>query len=319
MKNEKTIPNHILELIGKALGGKLSVDEKKHLDAWYDDQESQDAVVYTKLSKKEFREQIYSKVVEKLNDSHFSKQNKKMLWLKVAAVFLVMVVLTAIALNMLHDNNAPSFIEYQASNGERKKIVLPDGSEITLNGGSKVLVNSEYTEERLVLLEGEAFFEVNRNESSPFTVRSSKLTTTVLGTSFNINSSLINETVSVKFGKVKVSFNDSSQESILEKGEQVQTSQQSFLAQPIPDNDQTFGWLEGKLVLQDATLEELAKKLETWYGATIEFKSKTNPKCLLTGTYTNLTLEEIMEIIKYSTKINYSIDGKNITIISASC
>ena len=93
---------------------------------------------------------------------------------------------------------------------ERKQVSLPDGTKVWLSPNSKLAYPDKFEGTvRQVTLEGEAFFEVTHEASHPFVIKSGELSTTVLGTSFNISAYTQQNTINVTLvtGKVAVALN----------------------------------------------------------------------------------------------------------------
>ncbi|WIO74970.1 FecR domain-containing protein [Porticoccaceae bacterium LTM1] len=93
---------------------------------------------------------------------------------------------------------------YATRVGEQKVVNLPDGSEITLNTGSLMLVEMSKNQRRIILEHGEAYFAVAPDESRPFTVDLGERSVTVLGTEFNILKSPESFTLAVVEGMVSL-------------------------------------------------------------------------------------------------------------------
>ena len=152
--------------------------------------------------------------------------------LKIAASLLLILSATFtyhyVINNLLNESQAKDIVAiYKAQNpeGQRSKVKLPDGSIVNLNSQSTLIFPKEFSDTiRQVELSGEAFFDVVRDESKPFIVKTNNLETKVLGTTFNVRAfsdeSEIN--VSLVTGKVMVkNINDidNSDKQILLPGE----------------------------------------------------------------------------------------------------
>lgn len=71
--------------------------------------------------------------------------------------------------------------------GSKSEIILPDGTKVQLNGATTIRYDVNDTEQRLVHLSGEAFFDVAKSPDCPFRVMVNDFQIEVLGTSFNVN------------------------------------------------------------------------------------------------------------------------------------
>ncbi len=114
-------------------------------------------------------------------------------------------------------------IQTFASENEPVEVILPDGSQVRLNAQSQLSYQPEtWEEERLVRLEGEAYFEVAKG--SRFTVDGENVDATVLGTRFNVYDRGKKGAVQVFEGKVKTQFSVSKEENVLLAGDLIEKS-----------------------------------------------------------------------------------------------
>ncbi|WP_200975310.1 FecR family protein [Echinicola sp. 20G] len=319
-------------LIQKALRGKISSEEKAALDQWYLEQERAEVKLrdHKGRNKQQVKEELFSSIERHTSPSkalypksqtHFTHVR----WAVAASLVLVMAfgwlmkgVWSPEQEIMVAED---SFELFENPTGVKRKIKLPDGTVIHLNHNSKIYVYKDFNQRRLTKLEGEAFFDVARNEALPFTIQTEKLETVVLGTSFNIQARKgMAEKVAVRSGKVRVALQgDKDQAHFLEKDQQLQLIDENAEVDNIPDLEKEFGWMEGKLVFRQNKMPEVVKMLEDWYGVQIEADFKTSISCELTGTYQNMKLEDLLEAVKYSIPMNYNIKDKNVNIRFKGC
>lgn len=159
------------------------------------------------LSPYENEEKIKERLIQHIQKEHpiARKRNNLLYWTAgVAAIGLL-----ALGLLFLFQKQEPlekelEWVSVSTQHGERKKITLNDGSTIHLNGNTTLSYSKHNsTPVRLVELDGEAFFDITKDESKPFLVVSKAFTTQVVGTSFNIDTD-IGKVVEVNTGKVNV-------------------------------------------------------------------------------------------------------------------
>ncbi|MBN1598835.1 MAG: FecR domain-containing protein [Bacteroidales bacterium] len=205
-----------VELITKHMLGATDNKEKEMIDKIINDDDK---------SRKEF--EAYLDVWEKSADvSDFDKIDADKDWKKVRSrlkgskrlqriplrTYLIRVAaILILALGLAYfftliinksDKVSDEYFEITSLNNTRN-IELPDGSAIILNSNSKIIRNDNFgISNRDIILQGEAFFEVSRNESLPFKVYTSNSTIEVLGTSFNVKSETDEVVVGVITGKV---------------------------------------------------------------------------------------------------------------------
>ena len=237
--------------------------------------------------------------------------------LKWAAVFLLVSSILAIIYyqkpaTIPNEVVAMNFIEKVSLPGQKITTVLPDGTTVRLNSGSKLIVPEKFSgDSRIVKLEGEAFFEVMRDASKPFIVDVGTYQVTVLGTSFNING--LKGEVAVKTGKVRVSAHSGDQVD-LNPEEMVGVLKDGLSLVAHFDPDYVFGWTDQKLVFRDNDIYEVFRRVEKWFDVKISYPERVENKDLFNGTFNNPTLKEVISSISKAYKLNYEIEDKHIKI-----
>ena len=203
--------------------------------------------------------------------------------------------------------------------GQRSKIRLPDGTTVWLNAGSIISYPSEFVgQERIVDLEGQAFFDVKRDTLRPFRVHSSGLITTALGTSFDISSYTgNNEEIKISLVSGKVSIENQSLKSynVLDPGEQLvysvndqQSTVRSF------DLKEVVAWKDGVLMFNNASFEEVVDRLGRWYGVEIVVENSPTARWDLNGEFKRQSLERVLERLSFTKGFQYTINEKVVVI-----
>jgi ferric-dicitrate binding protein FerR (iron transport regulator) len=206
--------------------------------------------------------------------------------------------------------------------GEIKKVFLPDGSTIVLNGHSNVTFSRNWRV-REIWLNGEAFIDVkhlNNNESNvqpfeKFLVHGEGFTIEVLGTSFDVRQRRGKTEVVLQTGKIKLTVRDKAKPIIMVPGDivsYVPAKKSIEKSTTVPEN--YSGWKEKKLLLNDPTLEEITNYLEDNYGKKIIIKDKKIKNKKIEGVIELDNLNDALFII--STVLNTDIErtGDQITI-----
>lgn len=210
--------------------------------------------------------------------------------------------------------------KYENSSAKILKIVLPDGSMVWLQPKTQLSYNQSDRVYRQVNLKGEAFFDVKRDESRPFLIYSGKMTTKVLGTSFNVKAYPTLETfeVSVVTGKVSVT-NEAEKEIIILPKQQVllETKSDVLLVNKLPAN-KTFYWELSSLQFDDTSMENVVKSIEQHFNVTIDLSPKLR-ECRLSANFDQEHLSTILEIICKSIEAEYVIDGEYIYLKGNGC
>ena len=220
--------------------------------------------------------------------------------------------------------------------GSRTKLVLPDGSSVWLNAGSKLTYSKDFgTRERNVSLTGEAFFDVVSNAEIPFEITTPTMQVKVLGTAFNVKSypsEKTSETTVIR-GTVEIISNRRPNEKFVLKPneklvvsnavsgkEGAAQSKEPFITLGSPTyykEDSTIietSWVENRLVFDDEPFSEIAVKMERFYGVKVIFESKSTEKLRLTGSFINETIEQALHALEMTGGFHYKIDQNTVTI-----
>lgn len=155
--------------------------------------------------------------------------------------------------------------------GETFKVILSDGTEVELNADSRLAYPTLFRgKERIVTLEGEAFFRVAKDESRPFIVRSGGIQVRVLGTEFNVRSySPTDVDVTLIKGKVEVSDTCQLQTVVMQPGESVRHAPDEGFTRCDTDIESFLYKREGYFYFDDMTLEEMMEEIGRWYNIDI--------------------------------------------------
>lgn len=160
--------------------------------------------------------------------------------------------------------------------GESFKVVLCDGTEVWLNANSNFVYPTAFVgNERVVTLEGEAYFKVAKDANRPFIVKTPTVQTRVLGTEFNIRSYSPEDTHIVLInGKVEVSNTQGGSYTQLYPGEDAHLQPDGNFVLTEVDLDSYVYWKDGYFYFDDVTLKDIMQNLGRWYNVNIEFRNK---------------------------------------------
>ncbi|MFY0654548.1 MAG: FecR domain-containing protein [Cyclobacteriaceae bacterium] len=212
---------------------------------------------------------------------------------------------------------AQAYITKSTPKGQKTTIRLKDGTEIKLNSNSSVRYAEDYGKgHRNIELTGEAYFKVAKDVNKPFIVKTGKVTTTALGTEFNINTRKDGSTrIILTEGKVKVQEVGQTQYSrVLLPNQFVDYSQSDGLsnAQTVANLDDIL-WTEGILKFENASVSEIIQDLENWYG--VEFiVDEELQKLTYSGEFKNEYLKNILKSMSFSLGLNYTLDNGTVEL-----
>jgi transmembrane sensor len=233
--------------------------------------------------------------------------------------------------------------EVSTHNGSKTHLVLPDGTGIWLNAGSRITYDKNYGATlREVNLTGEAFFDVVHNADKPFLIHTARIDIRVLGTSFDVKSYSTDKTTEATLirGSIEVSIKDRPSEKIILKPNEklVVANDDSTLHRAIPvrhANDATdeplvvirkptyeqatgaiieTSWVYNKLIFREEGFSELARQMERWYGVAIKFTNPAQERWKFTGTFQSETIQQALDALRMTANFNYTIQDNQITI-----
>jgi transmembrane sensor len=248
-------------------------------------------------------------------------------WAKVAVAAAVIFVAGIIFWTRpLAEKNKPAplmaAVEKQNAKGVKSTIELPDGSKIWLNADSKFSYPPQFNKAtREVYLEGEAFFDIQKNPAKPFIIHLDKGTVRVLGTSFNIRAYRNELKVETSVATGKVAFipktkNGDVRDTIFLTPEKklVYNYVSEELVTRNTSSKEDKAWTEGTLIFKSMLLEDIAVELERNFGKKIVFKNEEVKKFRLTGSFQGNTLEEILFYLSRTIEFTYEITNEAVLI-----
>jgi ferric-dicitrate binding protein FerR (iron transport regulator) len=194
-------------------------------------------------------------------------------------------------------------IECFVPNGERKQLILPDGSSVWLNAGSILIYPEIFSDTRTLYLSGEGNFTVTEDKVKPFIVKTNYIDVEALGTIFNIHSYPDEDetTTMLESGRVRVDDKTGTSGSvILNPNEQlVYNHVDASFKKSNVDVSRLSTWTEGYLIFQQETLGNIFRSLERRYNVKINYNdSKFTSMTFTVRFHAEETLEEALEVLK---------------------
>ncbi len=311
------------EDIAAYLNNELSESDRKSFEKWLSEREenrqfynrikyiwenSQVVSVEPSANRKKTWQSILDRVGEETK--HTSHDIRLDLLSRVAAVILILIGLSYVTFRFISGNESnPAGYIIQTSENQITDLELPDGSHVWLNKGAGLLYPENFTrKEREVILQGEAYFEVESDKKHPFLVHSNGLVTEAIGTSFNIKSEVSTKQIVVTLMKGSVIIYDSliqGEGIILEPGSSGLYNCSSGEIKIIESIDPNLiAWKTGILVFEDTPLEKVCRQLSDHFSITINCDQElVDQSRSLTARYDNMNLDAIVEIIELTLDI----------------
>ena len=238
--------------------------------------------------------------------------------LRAAAVIILLAIPSFFLYRYL---SKPVMQELAATTG-RVESILPDGSKISLNTGAVLRYPEQFRgKKRAVSLEGEAYFDVAHNASKPFIISSDGVRVEVKGTSFYINTRLMNGDFELVLttGKVELYFeNQPGKTFVLNPGEKaiIHGGQVSIS----PNEDANYmAWKTHRVSFNNDPLNVVVADLSKVYQADIRLGDPGLASCRLTATFDNQSLESVLNVLKATLDVDVRNSGTLVEISGKGC
>lgn len=281
------------------------------LDAvWHDSMGEMDRDKQTKILGK-----IYNRISEKEGHVLSLKKTKRQVFyrsiLKYAAIVLL-ALLTGIGSYYYALNTMPEqSLTITANKGQKTSMTLSDGTVVWLNSGSTLSYGKRFNKkERILQLDGEAFFSVAHDKSRPFVVQANGMEVEVFGTEFNVNTRQEKMSVSLLKGSVAIAYKGNTEK--LVPGEVAYCDSQSpRIAIEKEDVFLNKLWTLEQLQFKDQPLKEVVRNLSGWYGVDITLAKSLENFGAFTFTLKNEPLEEVLKMLSMTNPIAYKMEDEN--------
>lgn len=312
-------PEQIGLLIEKYALGTITGEELRLLMEWYRNA-GQHKVVWP-----EGRVPVQRRMLARLNKSFHTKPSKvvNISLARAAAVTAIAVGLAVFAFH-LAERGSPQFYTVTNTLGKIQLVQLPDSSRVWLNASTTLKYDKSFKDNRRLELDGEAFFDVTKDPEHAFTIKTGEMTTTVVGTSFNVSAWKDDDwkSVSVVSGKVRVS-DESKELALLSPSKSLRYDTRSRTATVISaDTTYIKSWTRGKLQFNGNPLSEITRTLNRWYGYSFRFNNSKLENCRYYLNLDNsLKIDEVINVLREVAGLQIDIDhtSKSISINGTLC
>ncbi|MFD2553063.1 FecR family protein [Sphingobacterium tabacisoli] len=208
------------------------------------------------------------------------------------------------------------FLSFSTPKGVSNQVILSDGTKVWLNSSSQLLVSSNYKAgTRKVKLIGEAYFEVAKQEKSPFEVYAKEAKVTVLGTVFNIRAfeNELETKTTLSEGIVRISHKG--KDLVLSPGQQAITiAEKNGIRVLQVEVDQETGWKEGYFRFSEQPLEVILDELKRWYDVDEVLFQKKVPSRLTLSFARTRSLADILKRIEGVASVQIEVKGRRIIV-----
>jgi ferric-dicitrate binding protein FerR (iron transport regulator) len=282
------------------------------------------------------------------------KLNWSMTILKYAAIFIIAFCLSGFLFYFAGKKQDVAtqltFSELVVPMGSRAQIKLSDGTAITLNAGSTLKYDSRFgVNDRVVELEGEAYFKIAPDKERPFLVKTSHLNVLATGTAFNVKAYSVDKTIETTLVEGSVSIEEVTNEKISQirilkpnqkltffkedstivnemviKEEIVKNSVQPLPSQKVKEVSRIvtenvnveplISWKGSRWIFEKQSLDKIATELERKFDVQIVFESEELKTFRFTGILLAEPIEQVLQVMSVSAPINFKLKGRVVTL-----
>ena len=326
----------IKHLVTNLLTGSSSTSERTELARWIksEDAEQTSREAWKNASEKidaSLEDEMWNEIRSKIEEATpqpaptLTIRHRSYSISRIAASIAV-ILCSAFASYLLYDHFTghkdkieSNIYTFEVEPGQKGSMRLADGTIVHLNSASKISFAGNYnSEERVVTLNGEAYFEVAKNPDKRFVVTCNGVEIEALGTEFNVKAypadSVITTTLAK--GKVKV-FNNEQSVTLLPNGVATyHMKQQTIQSSTVDDISVANYWRTGQLVFEAEPLSSIARTMERMYNVKICIDDTKLKNMKFTGTIQNNSLNNVLYIMSLSYPLTYTMTDSVITVSS---
>ncbi len=220
----------------------------------------------------------------------------------------------------LSENDAAFYNTISTPRGGQYQVTLSDGTKVWLNAASSIRFPVLFAgNERKVEITGEAYFEVAKNISRPFKVKTSASEIEVLGTHFNVNAyddeAAVKTTLLEGIVKVSVPVSAGKQASrFLQPGQQSGITKDGNIAVlNNADTEEALAWKNGRFQFRSADIKSILRQISRWYDVDVVFKGNVNLH--FTGQLNRDDyVSKVFEKLALTGEVHFKIEGKKIIV-----
>lgn len=323
-------------LIIPKLKGEVSAEEKRKLEEWLRSSNNEDLFHELEM----LWDKIQSNVADYSPDTEYywNELKKRMdkstnnvalsvplkakkasiinkMYKYAAAASIVVALGCSFYLGFMNGMPVDNMLVYSNISG-KSRVELPDGTEVWLHSKTDICYDASMKgDERLVDVDGEAFFDVEHDKDKPFVVRTDGLRIVVHGTKFNVDACSSEDNVFVSLLEGSVSLETVADRQYLHPGETATFNKKNHSIMISKDDvGYMSSWASNQIVFQNSSLKEVCRMLSKWYNVRIDLDPQISEKFHYTFTVKNETLEEILRMMNRVQPLKYTFDENKLSI-----
>ena len=331
----------MIELVAKYLSGNASLDEQRRVEEWRNENseeflamsEAWSASNVEVFSPGEAQAAVMARIATQSRfdggapgGTNFSLRN-----LGIAASIALVL---GVAYFFFAGGNTSStdslvvdgWVVVETDASEKREVTLPDGSVVSLSERSSVSFPEQFADERKVVFNGKAFFDIAPDSEHPFKVETTEALITVVGTSFQVKTEQTAKYSEVIVETGVVTLTKRPQPNVAEKAVKVELfpgesgvvrRESGGVAKSKNMNQNYLAWKTNKIVFNRTKMSEVVETLNEVYGVEVTLLNREIANCRLTATFDGKPVSEVMEVVGQtfdfeiaSSKGKFEINGK---------
>lgn len=342
------------KLLQRYTRGECTEEEKMSMQIWFDKIESEPYFTLNEFEKAVTEEKLFADIENRINTGNTDQEDEKpfhsrlnsyLIYGSVAASLILAIFMmrsdwTTVRYMLSQqidvvENDNNNFIRKVNNTDKCKSVMFEDGSTVHMKPGSSVTYKTHFEhDKRVVILRGNAFFNVTKNKKRPFYVLCEGTVTRVIGTSFWVHTDKKTRSVEVgvKTGRVSVIVNNDAKnaetnggpkEVFLTPNQRVVFSEEKKKIEkmlvPQPILLETPEVARMKFVYDEVPLSTVMEELGQSYGVQIRMSNDRLKSCTFTGDLTGMTFDEKFDLVCGSVGTKYNIQGTSIILTGQGC
>lgn len=301
------------DLLYNFFKGDVSVEEGQRIKAWVEASKENEHTFYRE--RKIFDALMLHNPLPKTTASIFKFfPGKSIEWLKIAIIVMLTFLFSYFYQEHRIGLDSMTMSTISVPEGQRTNITLPDGTNVWLNARTTMQYPISFNKQkRFVILKGEAYFDVKRNESKPFVVRTDVCDIEVLGTKFNVNAYSGTEKfeTTLMHGSVKVTLKTDSLQTVTLKPDHKLSLEKGQLIMTKVEDYNPYRWKEGLICFSDESFPNIMKDVEKYYGVKIVIENENVSQANFTGKFRQSDgIDYALRILQKNINFQYEKDNE---------
>lgn len=216
--------------------------------------------------------------------------------------------------DLLPTENKPIYTTLVVPNGSFFRVTLPDGSQVSINSKSQLKFPVAFGDtERVVYLEGEAYFDVEKDIQRPFRVIANDTEVKVIGTKFNVQAYPTAFKTTLAEGSIGIKNKD--EEKIIQPGQYASISPEGHIKTGKANLKKDLAWKNNEFYFESDNIVHIAKQIQSWYDLDIVLgKSVSTSKTYSGSINRDVNLSEVLNMLEFVSDLKFTLEGNKLLI-----